>query len=134
MMFIAVLNNKKGRVGMDTMCQGSGFLTQAFCNAASPQINISKVSNNPHIKTLPSVTTGNGRIGTAVGFALVRMIIGGFVSDVEFVVFGKFAGFDAVLGQEWLKRYQCVLDMGTGRVTITTDNRKVIISAIETRK
>jgi hypothetical protein len=134
MMFIARLNNKKGRVGLDTMCQGSGFLTQAFCNAASPTINISKVSSNPHIKTLPSVTTGNGRIGIAVGFAQVRMIIGGFVSDVEFVVFGKFAGFDAVLGQEWLKRYQCVLDMGTGRVTISADNRKFIISAIDTRQ
>jgi hypothetical protein len=134
MMFIAQLNNKKGRVGMDTMCQGSGFLTQAFCNAASPKITISKVSSNPHIKTLPSVSTGNGRIGTAVGFAQVRMIISGFVSDVEFVVFGKFAGFDAVLGQEWLKRYQCVLNMGTGTVTISADNRKIIIGAMYTRQ
>jgi hypothetical protein len=81
---------------MDTMCQGPGFLTQAFCEAASPQIPISLVSNDPNIKTLPSVTTGNGRMGTAVGFAHVQMIIGGFVSDVEFVFFGKFAGFDAI--------------------------------------
>ena len=134
MMFIALFhNNNKCTVVMDTMCQGSGFLTQAFCNAASPQITISKVSNNPHIKTLPSVTTGNGRIGTALGFAQVRMILDDFVSDVEFVVFGKFAGFDAVLGQEWLKRYQCVLDMGTGSVTISADNRNFIIRTIDTR-
>jgi hypothetical protein len=133
MMFIALLNNKKGRVGMDTMCQGSGFLTQAFCEAASPQIPLSLVSNDPNIKTLPSVTTGNGRIGTAVGFAHVQMIIGGFVSDVEFVVFGKFAGFDAVLGQDWLRHHQCILDMGTGMVTITTDNRKFVISSIDTK-
>ncbi len=65
-------------------------------------------------------------IGVAVGFAQVRMILGDFVSDVEFVVFGKFAGFDAVLGQEWFKRYQCVLDMGTGTVTISADNRKLL--------
>jgi hypothetical protein len=103
MMFIAILNNKNGRVGMDTMCQGPGFITQAFCDAASPKIPISLVSNDPNIKTLPSVTTGNGRTGTAVGFAVVQMIIGDFVSVVEFVVFGKFAGFDAVLGQDWLR-------------------------------
>jgi hypothetical protein len=103
MMFIAILNNKKGRVGMDTMCQGPGFITQAFCEAASPKITISLVSNDPNIKTLPSVTTSNSRTGTAVGFAVVQMIIGDFVSMVEFVVFGKFAGFDAVLGQDWLR-------------------------------
>ena len=41
-----------------------------------------------------------------------------FVSNVEFVVFGKFAGFDAVLGQDCLRQHQCVLEMGTGRVII----------------
>jgi hypothetical protein len=133
MMFIALLNNTKGRVGMDTMCQGPGFLTQAFCDAASPKIPISLVSNDPNIKTLPSVTTGNGRTGTAVGFANVQMIIGGFVSEVEFVVFGKFAGFDAVLGQDWLRHHQCVLDMGTGYVIIKTDNRKFMLSSIDTK-
>jgi hypothetical protein len=134
MIFSAQFNNTRGRVGLDTMCQGDGFLSQTFCKAASPQIPISIISSDPFIKTLPKVTTGNGCIGTAVGFAQVRMILGDFVSDVEFVVFGKFAGFDAVLGQEWLKRYQCVLDMGTGSVTISADNKKCIIRTIDTRQ
>jgi hypothetical protein len=103
MMFIALLhNNNKCTVGMDTMCQGPGFLTQSFCETASPKIPISLVSKDPNVKALPSVITGNGSTGTAVGFANVQMIIRGFVSKVEFVVFGKFAGFDAVLGQDWL--------------------------------
>jgi hypothetical protein len=29
------------------------------------------------------------------------MVIGGVVSSVEFVIFGRFAGFDAVLGEDW---------------------------------
>ncbi len=61
------------------------------------------------------------------------MIIGGFVSHVEFVVFGKFAGFDAVLGQDWLRQHQCVLEMGTGRVIIKTDSRKFVLSSIATK-
>jgi hypothetical protein len=133
MMFIASLNNNKCRVGMDTMCQGPGFLTLSFCENASPKIAISLVSKDPNVKTLPTVITGNGSKGTAVGFANVQMIIGGFVSRVEFVVFGKFAGFDVVLGQDWLRHHQCVLEMGTGRVIIKTDNIKFVLSSIATK-
>jgi hypothetical protein len=86
MMFLASLNNNKCRVGMDTMCQGPGFLTQSFCENASPAIPISLFSKDPKVTTLPTVVTGNGGRGTAVGFANVQMIIGGFVSTVEFVV------------------------------------------------
>ena len=72
MMFIASLNDNKCRVGMDTMCQGPGFLTQSFCENASPPIPISLVSKDPNVKALPSVITGNGSTGMAVGFANVR--------------------------------------------------------------
>jgi hypothetical protein len=78
MMFIASLNDNKCRVGMDTMCQGPGFLTQSFCENASPPIPISLVSKDPNVKALPSVITGNGSTGMTVGFANVQMIIGGF--------------------------------------------------------
>jgi hypothetical protein len=134
MVFSAQINNTRGRVGLDTMCQGEGFLSQTFCNARLPKIPISLVSRDPFIKTLPRVTTGNGCIGTAVGFAQVQMILGNFVSDVEFVVFGEFAEVDAVLGQEWLKRYQCILNMGTGSVTISADNQIFLIRTIGTRQ
>ncbi len=87
---------------MDTMSQGLGFLTQSFCETVSPKISISLVTKGPNVKALSSVITGNGSTGTAVGFANNQMIIGGSVSNVEFVVFGKFAGFNAVLGQDWL--------------------------------
>jgi hypothetical protein len=141
MVFRVQINNTRGRVGLDTMCQGQGFISQTFCNDSSPPIPISSISSNPLIKTLPKVITGNGSIGTAVGFAQVKMILGDvrvlsdvFVSDVEFVVFGKFAGVDAVLGQEWLERYQCVLDMGARSVTISADNKICIIRPIDSRQ
>jgi hypothetical protein len=58
------------------------------------------------------------------------MKIGDFVSDMEFVVFGKFAGFHAVLGQNWLRHHQSVLDMSNGLVTITTDKRIFVLNSI----
>jgi hypothetical protein len=116
MMFLATLNNNKCRVGMDTMCQGPRFFTYSFCESSSPPIPISLVSQNHQVTTLPTVVTGNKGRGTAVSFANVQMIIGGFVSTVEFVVFGRFAGFDAVVGENWLRFHECVLKMGTGRL------------------
>jgi hypothetical protein len=82
---------------------------------------------------LPTVVTGNGGRGTAVGFANVQMIIGGFVTTAEFVVFGRFAGFDAVLGQDWLRYHACVLEMGTGRVIIKTENMIFVLKSIATK-
>jgi hypothetical protein len=48
---------------------------------------------------------------------------------VEFVVFGRFAGFDGFggLGEDWLRYHACVLEMGTGRIIIKTDNTVAII-------
>jgi hypothetical protein len=86
MMFQASVNNNKCRVGMDTMCQGPGFITKSFCENASPPISISLVSKNPAATALPTVLTSNGAPGLARGFASVQMVIGGFVSTVEFVV------------------------------------------------
>jgi hypothetical protein len=64
MMFLASLNKNKLSVGMDTMCQGPGFLTQSFCENASPAIPISLGSKDPNVTTLPTVVTGNGGRGS----------------------------------------------------------------------
>jgi hypothetical protein len=91
------------------------------------------VSKDPAITGLPTVVTGNGSIGLARGFACVQMVIGGFVSTVEFVVFGKFAGFDGVLGEDCLRHHAVVLEMGTCRIIIKTNHRRFVLSSIATK-
>jgi hypothetical protein len=56
-----------------------------------------------------------------------------FASTVEFVVFGRFAGFDVVVGEDWLPFHECFLDMGHGRVIINTEGRKFVLSYIATK-
>jgi hypothetical protein len=133
MMFQASVNDNKCRLGMDTMCQGPGFITESFCENASPPIPISLVSKDPAVTALPTVVTGNGATGLARGFASVQMVIGGFVSTVEFVVFGRFAGFDGVLGQDWLTHHGVVLEMGNGRIIIKTNHKRFVLSSIATK-
>jgi hypothetical protein len=94
------------------------------------KIPISLVYKDPALANLPTVVTGNGAIGLARGLARVQMVIEGVTSTVEFVVVGKSAGFDCVLGENWLRHHAVVLEMGTGRIIIQTNHRRFFLSSL----
>jgi hypothetical protein len=92
MLFSGAVNDNNCRLGMDTMCQGPGFLTESFCENSSPILPISLVFKDPAVSKMPTVLTGNGAIGLA--------------------------GFDCVLGENWLRHRAVVLEMGTRSIII----------------
>jgi hypothetical protein len=49
------------------------------------------------------------------------------------VVFDEFAGFNALLGQDWFRHHKCMMEIGTDRVIINTCNRNFVLSSIVTK-
>jgi hypothetical protein len=129
MLFKARIAMTWDRIGMDNLCMGMGFITEAFCR----RVGIVIRQTHPLYPTLPFVKTGNGSSAQAIGYVIVQVSLGSHLSKVTFFVFGKFAGSDAVLGHDWLKLHEVNLEMGTGRIVIRDGARKHVISSISTK-
>lgn len=123
MKFAAQVSGQSATVLMDTGCEGSAFISHAFC--ASHGIAVRPSGD------AVSVKMANGHTNSVVGYCTVRVRIQGYAAVVTCGVMHLTAGADLILGDPWLVKHKAYLDLVDGTCVMRRPTSRLVLRSVE---